>query len=261
MTRSLFALAMMMLVLNCANEARSAAPAKGAHPRTVVLELFTSQGCSSCPPADALLSRLRRESFGGGTVIPLAYHVDYWDSLGWRDPFSSAQWSARQREYAAAMKGTQVYTPQLVVNGTEQLVGSAESHVRAAIERQLEGRDRGSVSIERVARVGNEIEVQLRARLDRDATDGNADLMVVLFEDGITTAVSRGENARRSLTNDSIVRWQSRALEVRPGGADAVAKVAIPLANGLRAEHLGVAAFLQNPRSRAILGSAARMLE
>jgi hypothetical protein len=255
-TKALLAIG-VVLFMGCAGEAQSAAPrAKTDRPRTVVLELFTSQGCSSCPPADELLSRLRRETFAGGTVIPLAYHVDYWNYLGWSDPFSSAQWSARQRDYAASIPSTQVYTPQLVINGTEQLVGSSERPVRAAIERQLDGRDRGSVSIERLTRTGNHLDVELRAHLDRDPAGGNADLVVVLFEDGLTTAVSRGENGGRSLTNDSIVRWQSRAAEVHADGVETTAKVTIPVGAG----RLGVAAFLQDARSRAIFGSAARMV-
>jgi hypothetical protein len=230
------------LLLGCSREAQSAGR------RTVVLELFTSQGCSSCPPADELLSRLRREDFGGATVIPLAYHVDYWNHLGWSDPFSSPRWSARQREYAAAIKSSQVYTPQLIVNGTVQLVGSSERHVRAEIDRQLKGSDRGTVSIDRITRNGKQLDVELHAKVDR----GRANLVIVLFENDVVTHVPRGENARRTLTNDAIVRWQSAALE--PG----TVKVAIPLAESWRPEHLGVAAFLQDAASREIIASTKR---
>jgi hypothetical protein len=251
----------MALMLGCSREAQSASKrASNDPPRTVVLELFTSQGCSSCPPADKLLSRLGGEDFRGGVIVPLAYHVDYWNHLGWSDPFSSPKWSARQREYAASIKGSQVYTPQLVVNGTVQLVGSSERHVRAEIERQLERQNRGTVVIDRITHAGNELEVQLRAKLDRGAADGRVAVVVALFENGIATAVSRGENASRKLANDFIVRWQSRAFELAPDGTEVTAKVRIPLAEGWRVEHLGVAAFEQDPRSRAILGSAALLV-
>src|SRR5688572_22165851 len=84
----------------------------------VLVELFTSQGCSSCPPADKLLSALRSDPQMAGRVIPLAFHVDYWNRIGWEDPFSSAQWTGRQQRYARALgNGSRVYTPQLVVNG------------------------------------------------------------------------------------------------------------------------------------------------
>lgn len=221
-------------------------PKHSDKPGPVVLELFTSQGCSSCPPADRLLSKLGSEDT---RVIPLAYHVDYWNYLGWRDPFSSAQWSNRQRLYAQTMQSSQVYTPQLVINGTDQLVGSSESNVRAEIERQLDRGNRGTVSIEEMTRNGNELTVKLHAQLDH----GNADLVVALFENGITTAVKNGENANRNLTNDFIVRWESRAAEVR-GAANA--SVTIPIANEW--QHLGVAAFLQDPKTLQIYGSAVK---
>jgi hypothetical protein len=251
----------MVLLLGCTGEAQSASKrASNDPPRTVVLELFTSQGCSSCPPADKLLSKLGGEDFRGGVIVPLAYHVDYWNHLGWSDPFSSPKWSARQREYAASIQGSQVYTPQLVVNGTVQLVGSSERNVRAEIERQFERQNRGTVSIDAISREGNDLEVQLHAKLDRGAVDGPVDVVVALFENGMATAVTRGENASRNLANDYIVRWQSRAFELAPDGTEVAAKVRIPLAAGWRADHLGVAAFEQDPKSRAILGGAARMV-
>lgn len=231
--------------------------AEGGRPRTVVLELFTSQGCSSCPPADQLLSKLRREDFGGSTVIPLAYHVDYWNYLGWSDPFSSPRWSRRQNEYARAMKA-QIFTPQLVINGSVQLVGSAGGAIRAEIERQLRGVDRGAVFIDRAALVGNEIAVDFRARLDARAGSGRAHVVVALFENGVTTAVASGENAHRSLTNDAIVRWQESPLDLDANGVESRGSVSIPLRAGWRADRLGVAAFIQDSSSLAIHAGAAR---
>jgi hypothetical protein len=241
------------LVLSCAGEARSATPQQ--RPRTIVLELFTSQGCSSCPPADRLLSRLQREGVRGRTVIPLAYHVDYWDHLGWRDPFSASQWSQRQRDYAAALHEPQVYTPELVVNGSAPLVGSSEGAIRREIDRQLEEEDRGAIVIDRVARSGAGLTVDVHASLD---APGSANVVVVLYEDGVTTSVARGENANRVLVNDAIVRWQQRALVLNAKDGARVAKVSIPLDPVWRAEHLGVAAFLQDPSSLAIYAGTSR---
>src|SRR5205085_6783021 len=97
----------------------------------VVVELFTSQGCSSCPPADALISKLAQNR---GQVIPLAYHVDYWDRQGWRDPFSSSEWTARQMMYIRGFALNSAYTPQAVVNGTRQFVESSSTAMNAAID-------------------------------------------------------------------------------------------------------------------------------
>src|SRR5690348_11228611 len=104
---------------------RAAAPGNGP----VVVELFTSQGCSSCPPADRLLSKLGEDPRFAGKVLPLSFHVDYWNSIGWQDPFSSARWSARQNDYARAFRSDRIYTPQTVVNGTSECVGNDERAV------------------------------------------------------------------------------------------------------------------------------------
>lgn len=225
---------------------RTSTPATHNNARGVaVVELFTSQGCSSCPPADAVLSELGKESFDG-TVIPLAFHVDYWNQIGWTDPFSSAQWSDRQRAYAATMKSSQVYTPQVVINGREQLVGSYGSRVRAEIAKQLKSDAIGSVTIRDIHRTGNELTVVVDAMPPSGRT---ADVHVVLFENGVTTSVKSGENSGRKLTNDFIVRSMKRGKSVT-----------LPLDPRWHTEHMGVAAFLQDPKSLAIYGAAKKML-
>ncbi|MEO6259590.1 MAG: DUF1223 domain-containing protein [Thermoanaerobaculia bacterium] len=236
-----------------------AAPVRTPSPRadgkksTVILELFTSQGCSSCPPADRLLSTLTREQQAAGTVIPLAYHVDYWNHLGWSDPFSSAAWSRRQNEYARVMRSSQVYTPQLVINGTAQMVGSDEGRVRREIARQLQQADRGVVTLDRVHVEGTQLVVDLRATLDAaEAAGRNAEVQLALFENDATTAVPRGELAGHRLNNDTIVRWQSPVLKVRGGSGEGKTTVRIPLQTAWRSGHLGVAAFIQDSSTFAI---------
>jgi hypothetical protein len=113
-------LAVVFLVLSCALAARAGERVFESGPRKVhLLELFTSQGCSSCPPAEAWFSKLKAEPQLWKDFVPLAFHVDYWDRLGWRDPFASKEWTARQNEYAAAWKNDSVYTPGVVLNGRE----------------------------------------------------------------------------------------------------------------------------------------------
>ena len=140
MIRSAFPLAPALLAfVACgASVAGDAAPAPASADRgPVVIELFTSQGCSSCPPADRLLSRLAEEPAYRGRVVPLAFHVDYWDYIGWRDPFSSPRWSERQRDYGRSLGLGTVYTPQLVIDGRSECVGSQEGDVRREIARAL----------------------------------------------------------------------------------------------------------------------------
>ena len=100
----------------------------------VLVELFTSQGCSSCPPADQMISNLGRER-GDVEIIPLSFHVDYWNYIGWQDVFSSNKWSERQRQYTAALPGNRTYTPQLVVQGQVDCLGSNERCIRNAVAR------------------------------------------------------------------------------------------------------------------------------
>jgi hypothetical protein len=238
----------------------SAAGERGTQPRKtsvhaspVVVELFTSQGCSSCPPADELLRTLRREQ--SGEIIPLAYHVDYWNYLGWSDPFSSAQWSQRQKAYAQALR-SEVYTPQAVINGRSQLVASTEGAVRREVAKAGEAKPQGMVAIDSVTMQGDRLVVSLRAHIDRSAGARKPQLIVALFEDGVTTKVTRGENAGRALVNDSIVRWQGSAFLVPDDGRDATGSTALPLDVDWRRDHLGIAAFVQEPSTLAIYAAA-----
>lgn len=210
-------------------------------PAPVVVELFTSQGCSSCPPADAVIHDLALDPALRGRVIPLAFHVDYWDSLGWRDPFSSALWSQRQVRYVQTMHLSSAYTPQAVVGGRRELVGSNRSALDAALERVSNEKPHGDVA--------------LTARRDRDTViatihatvPAGADLMLALTQDGITTKIEHGENAGRTLTNDAIVR---RLVLVESGQTTVQFKIDPAWRN------LSAAAFVQD-RSTLAIGAAA----
>ena len=204
--------------------------------RPVVLELFTSEGCSSCPPADALLGQLSTQP----GVLALAYHVDYWNYLGWADPFSSSDHTNRQRGYARAMGLRSVYTPQLVVDGTRDLVGSDEGAVRAAIAKPRDG-----IPITASLESGS-MEVSIGAA----ANAGSAEVTAVSYRSRAETKVARGENSGRSLTEYSIVR-SSHPLG-RWNGAQASYKLAL---NDIPADADHVAILMQQPGQGAILGA------
>jgi hypothetical protein len=175
-------------------------------PTPVVVELFTSQGCSSCPPADAVIHDIANDPGLRGRVIPLAFHVDYWDSLGWRDPFSSAEWTQRQTRYARTMHLNSAYTPQAVVNGTREFVGSNRSALSAALEKASSEKALGAVTLT-ARREGNSLIATIHATVPP-----NDDLMLAIVEDGVTTKIEHGENAGRTLTNDAIVRKLIRVI-------------------------------------------------
>jgi hypothetical protein len=160
-----------------------------------VVELFTSEGCSSCPPADKLLRRLAAEN---KDVYVLSYHVDYWDYLGWKDPFSQVQFSSRQRQYAQQFGLKSVYTPQVVVNGAEEFVGSDEVRLRSVLQKSsvLPGID---VKVERK----DEATVAVTYSLP---TGGPHLLQVALVQPQAVTTVKRGENKGKTLEHVNVVR-------------------------------------------------------
>lgn len=217
---------------------------------TVLVELFTSQGCSSCPPADRILSTLAHDDID---IIPLAFHVDYWNYIGWRDPFSDEQWSSRQRAYADRMNLRGVYTPQLVVDGADQMVGSRRAKVVAGIEAAVGTSRRARVAARTNRRSTDHIELTIDAELGAALQSGSVDLMLATFEDGIVTEVSRGENAGRSLTNDHIVRRLDRAFTWTPGDSAARTQtVRVDLDETWSSGQVGVVAFVQDTETMQV---------
>jgi hypothetical protein len=223
----------------------------------VVVELFTSQGCSSCPPADRLLSRLADE---GGAVVPLSFHVDYWNYIGWTDPFSSAAWSDRQRRYARAFATGRVYTPQMVFDGRADCVGSDEDKVRRLIEEAAARPPEGELTVEAHAGAdGRTVRLEIGAKVLRAERGGDWNVMVAVFEDDLVTAVPRGENAGRSLQNGHVVRSLTEAFSLPAReGAEGSQKLDVEIGQGWQRNKLGVAVFLQDPTTMRILGAAVR---
>ncbi len=260
---SLLLLGLVALAIVAA--APSPSPTSGAA-NPVVVELFTSQGCSSCPPADRLLTQLGQDKELAGRVIPLSFHVDYWNSIGWRDPFSSADWSGRQSRYSEALKlGNRVYTPQAVINGKSECVGSEEGEVRQRIAAALKAPADGRVALRLAPEAGS-----VKASVDASIVGGSGnagaarglDVWVALYETNLTTAVGRGENAHRTLRNDYVVRRLVKAftLSATPGAAHS-GEVALAIDPSWKRNDLGVAAFLQDPATLAIHGAAAQRLQ
>ena len=176
--------------------------------RLVVIELFTSQGCSSCPPADELLTELAARD----DILPLALHVDYWDYIGWADSFASPAFTARQKAYARAAGSRTVYTPQMVVSGTDHLVGTREMELGALIE--VHGARPAPVQLT-LRRNGSGIDIRAEppVPLPRPAV-----VQVVRYVPARTVEILRGENAGRTITYSNIVtewhevgRWTGEA--------------------------------------------------
>jgi hypothetical protein len=227
----------------------------------VLLELFTSEGCSSCPPADRLLEALdRTQPVAGAEVIVLSEHVDYWNRLGWRDPFSSAQYSGRQSEYASKFHLDSVYTPQLVVDGRVQFVGSDGHQALSTIESQ-QREQKIALTISNVGRTAN----QVTARIELPATqpqnnERSAVLFVALADNKAASQVARGENAGRALAHVAVVRVLTQVGTIRLESLF-TKEVTLSVQPGVGTNGLRVVAFLQDPGSGNILGAALQKLQ
>ena len=225
--------------------AAPAAPAGQAQPFAVV-ELFTSEGCSSCPPADRLLSEISSEAARTGrNVLALEFHVDYWNGPAWRDSLSAAASTERQQRYAHVL-GTELYTPEAIVNGRVACVGSDAGRLRDAIGAALGQHPRTRLSIE-IAGEGGRRAVRWQVR---DAAPG-ALLSVALTESGFRTHVGGGENAGRELVHDDVVR----EFRSRPLGGESSGEALIPVASSSRPRRVVV--MVQDPKTLAILDAAA----
>jgi hypothetical protein len=163
---------------------------------TVVLELYTSQGCSSCPPADELLNEVKSNH-----VIALSYHVDYWNHIGWKDPFSKSKYSDKQREYASKFNSSSIYTPQLVINGKEHIVGSNKTLLKQKIAQYENVKSKENISVPKVSK--SESLVNFNYKFEGDTYNKN--IRIVLVINKRKTYVKRGENRNRELINGNIV--------------------------------------------------------
>ncbi len=212
----------------------------------VVVELFTSQGCSSCPPADALLGELA----GRPDVIALSLHVDYWDYIGWKDPFGSPMNTARQRRYAEELGLRYVYTPQMIVDGRINAIGSRRDEVLDAIERA--GRQRAGFDLSFMESGGGKVVIPAGT-----APENGATIWLAVFDRSHETEIKRGENAGRKLRNTNVVRslerlgtWIGQRLEIP-----------LDLAGAAARGRDGCAVIVQQGRNGPVLAAAVFSLD
>jgi len=166
---------------------------------SIVLELFTSQGCSSCPPADNLVDEIKKK-FADQNVFVLSYHVDYWNRLGWRDPFSTATYTDYQRTYATVFDSRSIYTPQLVVNGSEHFTGSNRAKANQALKKYRTSYDEHKIYLHKI--IKEEKSVSLHYEIKGEAVEKVTFALIVAER---ITNISRGENRNRTLKNTNIV--------------------------------------------------------
>jgi hypothetical protein len=214
-------------------------------PGFAVVELFTSEGCSSCPAADEVVAKIQRET-NEKPVYILAFHVDYWNRLGWKDIFSEPAYSNRQNQYSSWLNAS-IYTPQVVINGQQEFVGSDENRLRSSIATALHKTNPVHLSINSIR--ANDRNVSLHYQIDGKNT--NSSLVLALIEKTASSKVLKGENEGRTLSHVQIVRnFQTISLNARNEG---VSEIEIPA--GLDNQGLEIIAFLQSRENGEITGA------
>lgn len=212
----------------------------------VVVELFTSQGCSSCPSADRLLSEFIDQSSDRELPIyGLSFHVDYWNRLGWKDPFSAKEFTNRQYTYAQKMGNRGVYTPQMVVNGQAEFVGSNKREASSAIGTALASKP--SIQIEATEITRSKNTIKLSYSVDKVLKGSVVNIAVV--ERDISTEVTRGENRGRKLEHDNVVRVFEQQVISKEG------KITLHLPKGLILRKSSIILYVQNDASYEVLGA------
>jgi hypothetical protein len=212
----------------------------------VLVELFTSEGCSSCPPADRQLTFMQtNQSTAGAEVITLAYHVDYWDRLGWKDRFSSAEFSERQNSYTVAKGLDSNYTPQMIVDGGSQFVGSNARNADRAVSDAAKVA-KGTIGL-------SASDGKLNVLIDSLPQHDSAVILLAVAEDKLETEVRAGENGGRKLGHTGVVRSLSQIGTIAPSDSKLERSLAIPSDSDWKHENLRYVVFVQEEKSKKII--------
>jgi len=214
--------------------------------RLVLVELFTSEGCSSCPPADKALTFLQtQQPVSGAGIITLAYHVDYWDRLGWKDRFSSAEYSQRQNDYSQRFTLDSIYTPQMIVDGTTEFVGSNLEKATGSIA--------GAATLDKAGVTAAVENGNIRVIIEKIQDHEAATVYLAVAEDRIATDVKSGENRGRRLEHSSVVRELQSIGTVRPETSSFNAEVPLPKNAEWATPNLRYVIFVQENVNRKVI--------
>jgi len=217
-----------------------------------LLELYTSEGCSSCPPADRWLRALAESGRYDGKLVPLALHVDYWDDIGWKDAFAQAAFGARQHELARRSGHRVVYTPQVFVEGRPYEAPLSAKTFAAEIDAILRQPPRADLALAAGPVANGNLEAKVSARLRPSAGEAATGLVVVLYQNALATQVTAGENAGALLQHDFVARTWRGPMPL-PANGVIEETLTFPVPPGAAAGHLGLAAFVQNLRTLEVL--------
>lgn len=218
--------------------------AQSAKPFAVV-ELFTSEGCNTCPPADKLFSSMKADAVKNGkNIFFLEYHVDYWNKLGWKDPYSSFQFTNRQKNYTSVLNEESMYTPMMIVNGQKSFTGSDKQKADAAIHEALASTAEASLKI----KIDSTVSDTLYLHYESTKTDKNLIIRAAITEDGLVSNISKGENSGLTLSHDGVVRIFSSADLLMKSS-----QLKIPLKKFQPGKKCEVLAFIQHKQTMKVL--------
>lgn len=256
MARLLFLFTVLAIFSLAGTAAAAPCAAESSSQRVALLELFTSEGCNSCPPADRWMSDLAARSLAPGRVVPLAFHVDYWNYLGWRDPFSQGRYSERQRAASLRNRARMVYTPQLLLNGKDYRRGVLFDD----FARRLDAVNREPAQATISLRIQMESERSLRlsgaARVPNAGARAGAQAFIALYENNLSNQVTAGENRGKRLRHDYVVRELAGPFRLGPDG-ETLLERRFKLEPDWKTADLHVAAFVQNERTGDVLQALA----
>ena len=216
-------------------------------PGFAVIELFTSQGCSSCPPADENLSELYQDAKkSGAKIYTLAWNVDYWNRLGWKDPFSKAEYSQRQSIYVQALKLQSAYTPQMVINGETEFVGSNQNKTADVIKKCISTQNEYTLTLGSASTTDGDVR-KISYRIDGNIEGKN--IVVAIVQNDLVTKVKNGENSGKTLKNDRVVLWFNTIIAKNSGAIE------LPKDFTYQKSGTDVIVFLQEIQSKKIVAA------
>ncbi len=257
--------ALLMLFGLCAvfgSACKAQTPAADSGRKPVIVELFTAEGCSSCPPAEAIALKMEKQPLPGIEMIVLEEHVDYWNQDGWIDPFSSADWTARQKDYVSKLANGNPYTPEMVVDGLSQFTGSNGREAQKAIEDAARGPET-EVTIADAkldSKGAGDFKISV-GKLEGNTAGDEAQVWVVVTEDGLHSAVSAGENAGHTLYHAAVVRYLHKVGAAQGSGDTAFSGDArVKIKSNWNHDNLSIVAFVQEKKSLKVLGAASTKL-
>jgi len=248
-------IAALMMTLSAAPAGATTCHAESGDRRVALLELYTSEGCDSCPPADRWVSGLAERGLGPGRLVTLGFHVDYWNYLGWKDPYARAEYSVRQQAASRRNQAHVVYTPQLLLNGKDYRRGTFREDIADRVSALNRIAPTARIRLKMTAGTANLLSVEGSVAVDAPER-GDARAYLALYEDNLSSAVTSGENRGKRLRHDNVVRELAGPYAVDAGGAAMLAH-RFKLAPGWKPADLRIAAFVQNERTGEVLQALA----